>query len=246
MARFSPGMNETAPAPDRNPDETVLAMDNIPLALPVASVGSRALAASLDYILVAVIAVAWVFGCIFLGKRLEALFGMGWMFAIMILGFFVLEYGYFAGIEAVTGGRSFGKWALDLRVVSRHGGRASVGALLLRNLVRLIDTLVGVWFMLLDPLARRLGDRLAGTLVVHTRAQEKEIVVGRIPAGWGPRQVAVVESLLRRAEGMDPTRARTLARELLACIERDDPSLLAETPPDPDPVLRLRRAVQAG
>lgn len=238
-------MIDPTPTTDRRLDETVLAMDNIPLALPVAGVGSRALAATLDYLLVGMLAVVWIFGSIYVGNRLEGRIGGGWAFAIVILGFFVLEYGYFAGVEAYTGGRSFGKWALDLRVVSRDGGRASVGALLLRNMVRLIDTLVGVWFMLLDPLSRRLGDRLAGTLVVHTRAQEREIVVGRIPAGWGAREVAVVESLLRRADGMDPVRARTLARELLSCIERDDPSLLAAAPPDVDPLARLRRAVSA-
>jgi uncharacterized RDD family membrane protein YckC len=238
-------MSEPAPATDRSLDETVLAMDNIPLALPVAGVGSRALAASLDYLLVGTLGIAWLFGGIYLAQWLRALIGTDWAIAVVIIGFFVLEYGYFAGVEATTGGRSFGKWALDLRVVSRDGGSASVGALLLRNMVRLLDTLVGVWFMLLDPLSRRIGDRLAGTLVVHMRAQEQEVVVGRIPTGWGAREVAVVESLLRRADGMDPVRARTLARDLLACIERDDPSLLAQVPPEADPVLRLRRAVQA-
>lgn len=239
-------MHEMTPASSRSPDETVLAMDNIPLALPVASVGSRALAAALDYLLVAVIGVAWLFASLFLGQRLQGSLGMGWTIAIMIVGFFLLEYGYFAGVEALTAGRSFGKWALDLRVVSRDGGRASVASLLLRNMVRLVDTLVGVWFMLLDPLARRLGDRLAGTLVIHTRAQEKEVVLGRIPMGWGAREVAVVESLLRRTDDLDPVRARTLARELLACIERDDPALLSGSPSDADPVLRLRHAVKAG
>ena len=238
-------MSEPTPATDRRLDETVLAMDNIPLALPIAGVGSRALAASLDYLLVSVLAAIWIFGSVFIGGRLATRMGAGWSLAIVILGLFLLEYGYFAGVEAATGGRSFGKWALDLRVVSRDGGRATTGALLLRNMVRLLDTLVGVWFMLLDPLARRLGDRLAGTLVVHTRAQEREIVVGRIPAGWGAREVAVVESLLRRADGMDPNRSHALARELLSCIERDDPSLLAGGPSETDPLARLRHAVSA-
>jgi uncharacterized RDD family membrane protein YckC len=245
MTRISPAMSDPTPAIDRGQEETVLAMDNIPLALPVAGIGSRALAATLDYLLVAVLAATWIFGLLFAGSRLETRIGGGWTFAIALLGLFVLEYGYFAGVEAVTGGRSFGKWALALRVVSRDGGRASVGSLLLRNMVRLLDTLVGVWFMLLDPLSRRIGDRLAGTLVVHTRAQERDVVVGRIPAGWGAREVAVVESLLRRADGMDPARARVLASDLITCIERDDPSLLAGTPADADPLQRLRYAVSA-
>lgn len=239
-------MSTASPATDRTPDPTVLAMDNIPLALPVAGVGSRALAASLDYILVGVLGIVWVVAAVYLGPRLQHWLSASWTFAVFIVGFFVLEHGYFAGVEAFTGGRSFGKWAFDLRVVSRDGGRATAGALVLRNMVRLIDLAVGVWFMILDPLARRLGDRLAGTLVVHTRALDEGTVVVRIPAGWGPREVSVVESLLRRADEMDPTRARSLARDLLACIERDDPALLAEVPSDPDPVRRLRRAVQTG
>lgn len=237
-------MSAASPVDDRAPDQTVLAMDNIPLALPVAGVGSRALAASLDYILVGAIGVAWVAGAVSLGPRLRSRLGLEWTFALVIIGFFLLEHGYFAGVEAITGGRSFGKWALDLRVVSRHGGRASVGALVLRNMVRLVDLCVGVWFVILDPLSRRLGDRLAGTLVVHTRALDEGVLVARIPAGWGSREVSVVESLLRRADEMDPARARSLARELLECIERDDPALLAQVPPEADPVLRLRRAVQ--
>jgi hypothetical protein len=164
----------------------------------------------------------------------------------MFVGMFVLEYGYFAGVEAATGGRSVGKAALGLRVVSRDGGRASIGALLLRNMVRLVDLLVGVWFMMLDPLARRLGDRLAGTLVVHARARAADVAVGRIPAGWGAREVSVVASLLRRAGDMEPALTARLAGDLLACIERDDPVLLAEVPAGLDPVDRLRRAVQAG
>lgn len=238
-------MSEPTPAIDRAGDETVLAMDNIPLTLPVAGVGSRALAATLDYLLVAILAFLWLFGAVLAGSRFEGRLGGAWALAIVIIGLFLLEYGYFVGVEVLTGGRSFGKWALALQVVSRDGGRASVGSLFLRNVVRTLDMLVGVWFMLLDPLSRRLGDRLAGTLVVHTRAQEREVLVARIPSGWGAREVAVVESLLRRADGMEPGRARLLASDLLSCIERDDPSLLAGSPPDADPLQRLRHAVSA-
>src|SRR4029453_10061463 len=135
--------------------ETVLGIDNIPLALPVASLGSRALAAALDYLIVGLVATLLIVGFALLITRLPR-WGVGWMAALMILGFFLLEYGYFAGVEVFTGGRSFGKWVLDLRVVSHSGGKASVGALLLRNMVRLLDLVVGVWLMLLDPLSRRL------------------------------------------------------------------------------------------
>lgn len=232
-------------APLPRPDGHVLAMDNIPLALPVASVGSRALAMAIDYLVVAVIGVVWAVAAVSVSSWLPQ-WGAAWSFAVFSLGYFVLEYLYFAGVEAMTGGRSLGKRALGLRVVSQLGGRASVGSLLVRNMVRLIDLIVGVWLVMLDPRARRLGDRLAGTLVVHERAQgTAEVLVTRVPAGWGAREVGVVESLLRRAASMDTDRAQRLARDLVALVERDDPALLRDVPADLPPVERLRRAVGA-
>ena len=99
---------------------------------------------------------------------------------------------------------------------------------------------------MLDPRARRLGDRLAGTLVVHERSPAAaDVVATRVPAGWGAREVGVVESLLRRAGAMDPERAQQLAEELLGLVERDDAALLRDVPADLPPVERLRRAVGA-
>jgi uncharacterized RDD family membrane protein YckC len=225
-------------------DGHVLAMDNIPLALPVAGVGSRALAMVIDYLVVGLLGIVWVVAAVGASSWLPA-WGTAWTMAAFTLGFFVLEYGYFAGVEALTGGRSLGKRALGLRVVSQLGGRASVASLLVRNMVRLIDLLVGVWFVMFDPQARRLGDRLAGTLVVHERAQAAGVLVTRVPAGWRARDVGVVESLLRRADTMDAERAQRMAQELLRLVERDDAALLRDLPADLPPMERLRRAVGA-
>ena len=54
--------------------------------------------------------------------------------------------------------------ALRLRVVTAEGGRPGASALLMRNLVRALDLVFGIPLMAVDPLSRRLGDRLAGTL----------------------------------------------------------------------------------
>jgi uncharacterized RDD family membrane protein YckC len=226
-------------------DETILALDNVPLELPIAGVGSRILAGFLDYTLVGLLMGGFValalYGSV-VGRRAGFL-GPGWWFALVILGLFVIEYGYFAGLEVALGGRTFGKRALGLRVVTREGGRPGPAALLLRNTVRLGDLLVGVPLMALDPLARRLGDRLAGTLVVHARPRERDLVLGRVPRGWSGREVAVAESFLRRAGDLEPQRARPMARRLLELIERDDPSLMAGIEPDRDPVETLRRVL---
>jgi uncharacterized RDD family membrane protein YckC len=75
---------------------------------------------------------------------------------------------YTTVIEAVAG-RSLGKMLLGLRVIGLDGQPASAGALVTRNVLRLIE--VGLFFfplLLLPflPLRQRAGDVAAGTLVV--------------------------------------------------------------------------------
>ena len=231
----------------REPSEsTILGLDNVPLELPVAGAGSRTLSAFLDYLVLAVVMIVSALAVTFLAVLTDlARLGSGFLLALVLIGLFLLDYGYFAGVEIASGGRSFGKWALGLQVVTRWGGRPGIAALLLRNCVRSVDLLVGVPLMAIDPLARRLGDRLAGTLVIQTRAREPEVVVHRFPAGWGGKEVAVLESFLRRAPELEPARAESMARHLLACIERDDRSLLDGIPPGLDTVETLKRAVRA-
>lgn len=224
----------------------ILGLDNVPLDLPVAGAASRALAAFLDYLVLAAI----VLVVLFLGVVLVATLSLGssrgaWVAALLIVGFFVIEYGYFAGVEIATGGSTFGKWVMGLRVVTRAGGRPGMAALLLRNCVRGADLIVGLPLMVLDPLSRRLGDRLGGTLVVHRQAREPEFVLKRAPQGWGSREVALLESFLRRASELEPARAESMARQLLARIERDDVALLQGVPGGLSPVETLRRAFEA-
>ena len=95
-------------------------------------------------------------------------------------------------------------------------------------------------------MARRLGDRLAGTVVVHGRAPESvHVVLRRMPRGWSGDNVALLEDFLRRSADLEPYRAEQIARRLLEAIRRDDPGMLAGIPPSRDSVETLRRAVQA-
>ena len=224
------------------PDEAVLALDNVRLDLPVAGAATRTLAAALDYLIVTVLTVAWVLG----GVGLAALFdfGTGAVIAVVIVGIFLIQYGYFAAMELATGGQTVGKRALGLRVVTRDGARAGTAAILVRNVVRTIDVLIGVPMMMADTLSRRLGDRLAGTLVVHTEAATREVLVRRVPRGWTGAHVATAEEFLRRSADLEPPRAQAMARQLLAAIQRDDPALL-DGDASADPVGALRRALDA-
>ncbi len=231
------------PRTDELADEAVLGMDNIALELPVAGAGSRSLAAAIDYVVFMLLAAALVgvAGVSLLGSGL----GSGWGIALLTTLFFALYWGYFLSLEVLLEGRTLGKRAVHLRAISRHGGAASLGQLVLRNLLRPIDVLIGVPMMMLDPLGRRLGDRVAGTLVVHDRpADPRRQVAKRIPAGWDAREVAIVENLLARSHELQPEKLVELARRLVRRLEREHPELLAGGPdPERDPVAALRRAL---
>jgi uncharacterized RDD family membrane protein YckC len=228
-------------------ESKVFGLDNVPLELPIAGVGSRVLAGFLDYLAVGAIATAWlVLSVIATGAVMAANPTAGFVvLALAFLGVFLIEYGYFAGFEMGTGGQTPGKMALGLLVVTRQGARASRGALLARNLVRTIDLLVGVPLMALDPTARRLGDRLAGTVVVYKNVPKAEIGAEHVPAGWDGSHAGLLDAFLRREPEMDRGRARRVASLLVTAIRRDDPAYLEGLPDSGDPVALLRRAAQA-
>jgi uncharacterized RDD family membrane protein YckC len=222
--------------------ESILGLDNIRLDLPIAGIGSRSLAAFLDYLVVVALAFLWLF----LVEVLVAPVTPSWVPALMVIGWFLLEWGYFATLEITTGGRTLGKMAARLRVVTAEGGTSGPGQLLTRNLVRTLDLFFGVVLMVLDPLWRRLGDRLAGTVVVHDRLPEPAPVLGRVPPGWGPRELALVEAFLARVPELGDVRAaREMAGRILDRIRRDAPGLLEGTDPENDPVGALRQALWA-
>jgi uncharacterized RDD family membrane protein YckC len=221
--------------------ESILGLDNIRLDLPIAGVGSRTLSGFLDYLGMMVVGLAWLMISIFLFGSLVP----EWIPVFLVGGYFILEWGYFAVQEIATGGRTLGKRALKLRVVTTEGGTPGAGALLIRNLVRGLDLLFGIPMMAIDPLSRRLGDRLAGTLVVHDREREAAPVLGRVPPGWGARELAAVEAFLTRAKALeDEALTWQMADRILERIRRDAPDLLAGVDTRRNPVEALRQALQ--
>ncbi len=229
-------------------DPAILGIDNVRLELPIAGLGSRTLAASIDHFLLLLLQTLWLATGVVLLTQVGL--STGWLVGILVLGIFVLQWGYFAAFEIVLGGQTPGKLAVGLRVVSSVGGRTTPAAILIRNFIRTFDIVVGIPIMAVDRRARRLGDFIAGTLVVHHRDDRRERAqLGRHPPGWRAREVVVVESFLRRAELMDRDRAQSLADRLLRWIEASEPAFWAEVEPglsdSDDGVLILRQALEA-
>jgi uncharacterized RDD family membrane protein YckC len=79
-------------------------------------------------------------------------------------------------MELITRGRSVGKLLTKTRVAALDGSRASASALLVRNLLRVIDILLffPLSFVLFSPLRQRVGDMAGGTIVIRNDAPEVE------------------------------------------------------------------------
>jgi uncharacterized RDD family membrane protein YckC len=148
----------------------------VAIEMPLAGIGSRFIAILIDYII-------WGAAFLVLGLvaavLLPALHFFGgvsanWAVGIIFLILFLMQWGYFALFEAFGNGRTPGKRVARIRVIHQSGRGISFVESLARNLVRFVDYLpgfyaVGVVAIFLSRRHQRLGDLVAGTLVVRDR-----------------------------------------------------------------------------
>jgi uncharacterized RDD family membrane protein YckC len=101
--------------------------------------------------------------------------------ALMALGFFLMEWIYPVVFEVVRGATP-GKKLMNLSVVQDDGTPVSVTSSMLRNLLWIADFFplfyfTGLVSMTLNTRFKRLGDLVAGTLVVYLREEQSEISI---------------------------------------------------------------------
>ncbi|MFE9203815.1 RDD family protein [Micromonospora sp. NPDC007230] len=200
-------MRAQPPSPARSTDAGLVSGEAVELDVRAARLGSRVLALLID--LLAQLAVA-----LLLAAGLSVvLFSLPWDIvdaalsgALQTVLVVVVLVGYPVLMERFVGGRTLGKLAVGLRVVRADGGPVGIGQSLTRALVGvavewpglvlpLLSWVASVTVMLTDPRGRRLGDLVAGTLVVHTRGA----------GSWRPAPPAV-PPLLGWARSLDLTR----------------------------------------
>jgi uncharacterized membrane protein SpoIIM required for sporulation/uncharacterized RDD family membrane protein YckC len=160
--------------------------ENVAFSYTVAGIGSRAAAAIVDQLIIWFIIVAMfiIFGVI-LGAMggsgmvagIERAFG-SWLAAGLYLAGFALSWGYFVFFEALSDGQTPGKKMFGLRVVQDGGYSISFSASAVRNLVRVLDAQPGFFYFvgmataIFSRTSKRVGDHVAGTIVVHERIPE--------------------------------------------------------------------------
>lgn len=164
---------------------TVLTPEYVEFNFVLAGLMSRFLALLIDTVL-SVVITAILFMVVFLFSMLLSAGGtalggakagqqlMGVGVAAEFVVWFLVDWGYMVLLETAWSGQTVGKRVMGLRVIQDTGVRVGVYQSLLRNLVRPVDKmplfyLVGGVAALFSGSQQRLGDLLAGTIVVRER-----------------------------------------------------------------------------
>ncbi len=150
--------------------------EQIALELPLAGIGSRFLALVIDTLIQFII---YFIGMIVFALVTVGSYGFSWIPKSMGIAFFVIlvfcvYWGYFALFEAFWKGQTPGKKYAGIRVIKDSGRPINAFESITRNLMRAVDSLpgfygVGLATMMLNKQSRRLGDFVAGTIVVHEK-----------------------------------------------------------------------------
>jgi uncharacterized RDD family membrane protein YckC len=161
--------------PSLSDKHTIETPEQMPLEFTVAGIGSRFLALAIDtllqigvgLLLLIVVAVLGSTGAL-LGLRAHIL----WLLALAGAIIFLLMYGYFACFEILWSGQTPGKRMIGIRVVKDSGRPLTPSETIGRNLLRIVDQLpafyaVGVLVALMNAQNKRLGDFIAGSMVVR-------------------------------------------------------------------------------
>ncbi len=218
---------------DTSPDKlTIETPEQIPLEFPLAGIGSRFLALAVDTLLQTAVSLALFLAGVFIFAGLGLFTSPAgvWLTALAVLAFFLLQSGYFIFFEALWNGQTPGKRRLHLRVIRDSGRPITVYDAFARNLLRIVDVLpglyaVGIVSMLLSSRNKRLGDYVAGTVVVHETPLERQAEVRWTAGGHdlgfdvlriSPQEFQLIEAFLLRRSQLAAEVREPMAREIVA------------------------------
>jgi uncharacterized RDD family membrane protein YckC len=205
-------------------DELTLATpERVALSLPIAGIGSRAIAYLIDLLVVFGFAVVAYFIYAFFDPDLTRTWQSASGFARLMFGggVFLATWIYWTALEAFWRGQTPGKRAMHIRVVRADGAPASLVECAIRNLVRAIDFApfcypVGLISMLIDTKHRRLGDLVAGTLLVREEqvSLDRYQQVKQTGQKLSDADLELVTQFLSRAETLDAAARSQLAEQI--------------------------------
>jgi uncharacterized RDD family membrane protein YckC len=223
-------------------DTKIEAPEHILFLHRVAGPARRAVAHLIDLVIcygaVALFAIAVLFaagGATAISGAMSGMTNVG--VGLVLLAMFAAQWVYFAAWEGLTG-RTPGKAALRLRVVTTTGRPIGFTNAALRNILRAADVLpnayvAGLISMALTRHFQRLGDLVAGTMVIVEAKASVAAPLGLWPPAAPyelvdlPNEVAfdadervAVELFLRRRGALGAARASELAEMIVGALER--------------------------
>jgi uncharacterized RDD family membrane protein YckC len=206
------------------PEQTVLEY-------PIAGLGSRFLAVLVDTAIQVALGIFVIILGSIIGAGLSRLGGLGpqWTLAIIIFLLFLLNSGYFALFEILWNGQTPGKRLSQLRVIKDDGRPIGAYEAIVRNVVRLIDWLptcyaIGLISIFLNRQNKRLGDMVAGTVVVHEKTLEgvRPYSETQLDETLPPidamkvtlEEAQLIETFLNRRDSLEPLLRTRMAMEI--------------------------------
>ncbi len=218
----------------------VVTGEAVVLDLRLARLASRSLALAVDLAVQLALVVAGVFVVSGVVSVVDDSLGA----AVGLVFYLAVAVGYPVAWETLSRGRSPGKMALGLRVVREDGGPIRFRHAFVRGLLSVVEIwltfgVVALVTSLASSQGRRVGDYLAGTVVVHERVPVRGNPVAAMPpqlAGWAqgldlsrvPDALALeARQFLGRAPELSPEvrehLGSSLARALAAVVSPPPP-----------------------
>src|SRR5688572_11506753 len=187
--------------PDYRQRLVVETPEHVTLDLEIAGVGSRALAALIDVLILvgSALGVVILMGIVAgFGVTIGSIGG-----AVLLLVGFAAWNGYFILFEGLRQGQTPGKRFVGIRVVGDTGNAVGLGAAVARNLLRIADFLpppylIGALLVALHPRGKRLGDIVAGTVVARDRPAE---AAARAPSRARSREAPALVQIPELTDG---------------------------------------------
>jgi uncharacterized RDD family membrane protein YckC len=219
---------------------TIQTPEHVGFQYTLAGLGTRAMAFFLDtairvlfalFLFVVILIVSKWFAPLFSSSLLNL--SRNWVMAIGILAYGFLDLGYFLFFEALWSGQTPGKRSQKLRVIRMDGQPIGWLESAIRNILRAVDILSGIYplgliVIFLSPRSQRIGDYAAGTVVIIERRRRVPMDrkrlrpsartglpdVGPYISALEPDDYQLIRTFLDRRLEMDPTHRVQLAGDL--------------------------------
>ena len=216
----------------------------------LAGLGSRLLAALIDLTICVVALLVVVLAAVALDNRSSNELAKeiankpspstAWAAAVITIMQFVILWGYYVLFEGLNDGQTPGKRFLRLRAVRDGGYSIGFSASAVRNLLRIVDLqpvftyLIGIASVAVSKSGKRLGDMVAGTIVVREAlikqplaektVSEQPQPLATLTAALSEAEFHLLERWADRRSTLTPERRRDVTAQVVARLRHAFPA----------------------